>query len=150
MYISHLLSDLRRRFQENTSPTYCPELALICSHPITEIWSSLDSILGLRPCGWIYELQRVAELNLDLACESAPRGLLTTNEERQHLEDAKRVQERVLELTAAQQEGTEPVTGLAIGLILLAKLPGDMVMKRQETKNLQRHHSWQVLSMTTS
>jgi hypothetical protein len=121
----NFLNQLTGRFEDNTSPCYCPELGLKCLRPITEMLPSLESDLGYSPCWRIYFLQSIATLVLDLACESAPERLLTTSEDRQHLGEAKRVQQRVLELAdAVDPEKRDKMcdNSCALGLITMAKI----------------------------
>ncbi len=124
-FIYGYLHMLRSRFAINTKPTYSPELALKCMRAITELEQSFEAQEGLSPCARIYTLQCIANLILDLACEAAPQGRLTTDEDRQHLEEAERVQKRVLELAAA----VDPIKtdkacdeACATGLISMAKI----------------------------
>lgn len=99
--ICYYINDLSSHFRQNTSSNYSPELALRCLRPMAELLQSMEEAGLTSPCFRIDCLQSIANLILDLACESAPEGLLTTDEERQHLEEAKRVQQRVLLLDAA-------------------------------------------------
>jgi hypothetical protein len=98
---------------------------LKCLRPITELLQSFEGTANFSPCLRIYTLQPIAHLVLDLACESAPEGLLTTDEDRQHLEEAKRVQQRVLQLDKAvdptKRDGLCEMA-CAEGLISLAKI----------------------------
>jgi hypothetical protein len=115
----------RRRFQSNTSPAYSPEIALNCLRPVTEMLSSFESDRGISPCVRIHHLQSISNLLLDLACESAPEGLLTTKEDRQHLAEAERVQQRVLELAAAvepSKRNRDCDLARVQGLVSLAKI----------------------------
>jgi hypothetical protein len=60
-----------------------------------------------------------------MACESAPERLLITGEDRQHLAEAKRVQTRVLELSAAIDPAKTDIVcrdALIQGLISMAKI----------------------------
>lgn len=100
-FIYDYLNMLRLHFEPNTKPTYSPELALKCLRPIAELMQSFEATREFSPCLQIYTLQCIANLVLDLACESTPKGLLTTDGDRHHLEEAKRVQQRVLQLDAA-------------------------------------------------
>ncbi len=99
--IYNYIDSFRGRLQSNTSPTYSPELALKCLRPLVELLPSFESVHGTSPCSRIFHLQSISTLILDLACESAPEGVLIIDEDRQHLEEARRVQQRVLELAAA-------------------------------------------------
>lgn len=97
--IHDYLIGVLRPFIDNTSPEYSPELALKLSCAASELLLPLESSHGSPPCLRMYHLQNIANLVLDLACESAPEGLLTTHEDRLYLEEARRVQQRVLQLT---------------------------------------------------
>lgn len=99
--ICRYVNCLSTYFQSNTSSNYSPELALRCLCPVAELQQSLEEAGLVSPCSRIFCLQRIANLFWDLACESSPEGLLTTDEERQQLEEAKRVQQKVLLLDAA-------------------------------------------------
>ena len=125
LYLFNYLSGFRQRYECNTLSTYSSEMALKCLRPIIEIWPSVESILGLTPCQKIYTLQSIAELVLDLACESAPDGLLITTEERRHLEEARQIQQRVLELGAAidpAKRDNSCTSACSEGLISMAKI----------------------------
>jgi hypothetical protein len=141
VYVFRNLSFLRRRFESNTSLTYSPELALQCLRPITEIWPSLEPVLGLTPCQLVHTLQSIAQLVLDLACESAPDGLLITTEDRRHLEEAKRIQRRVLELAAAVDPAKRDKicdSACAEGLISMAKIAWRYGEEKQGDQELQK------------
>jgi hypothetical protein len=120
-----VLETVGSKFASNTSPNYSPELALKLLHPQTELLPSLLSLPSISPCLQIAALQQAATLVLDLACESAPEGLLTTPEQRQYLEEAKRIQQLVLDIDA----GLDPAkrdrvcdTERIEGLIAMAKI----------------------------
>lgn len=138
VFILGYMKLLRTRFAQNTSPTYLPELALRCLSHLTDLWQDFEAAEDLSPCYRISAMQSIAELVLDLACESAPEGLLITDEDRQHLDEAKRIQQRVLEL-AADVEPTKRErlcdSACAQGLISMAKIAwryGDEVAGDQQ------------------
>lgn len=125
VFLFNYLSSLRQGYEMNTLSTYSAGMALKCLRPIIEIWPSVESILELTPCQKIYDLQIIAELVLDLACESTPDGLLTTTEERRHLAEAREIQQRVLELGAAIEPAKRDnscTSACSEGLISMAKI----------------------------
>lgn len=99
--ILNYISLWNRRFEPSISPYYSPVLALKCLRHMAELVDVLGPELGASPCDHVDLLQRIATLVLDLACQSAPEGLLVTEEDRHYLAEAKRVQQRVLDLAAA-------------------------------------------------
>lgn len=125
LFIYSYLNRYRNRFESNTSPTYSPEFALKILRPLAEVLPSLESDHGFPPCQRMCTLQGMATLILDLACQSAPVGILTKREDSQHLKEAERVQQRVLDLVDA----VDPVKRdrqcdlvCLVGLVSMAKI----------------------------
>jgi hypothetical protein len=146
--ILETISRLRSLFESNTESTYSPELALKCLRPVTELLQTFEVAGGFSPCPRISTLQSITSMVLDLACESVPEGLLITNGDRQHLAEAKRVQIRVLELSATVEPSKRAIAcryALLHGLSQWPKFLGDVVKTKMGMSNLRRHHALQVL-----